>query len=207
MHFFARRAPKLSFPCLVLAFAVVAMLEGCGRGSLSEKERIAEFYKTNPTQNKVPVARFAGRVTVDGMAPSGKGALYVILNDAKKFDPQPSKNPPPHFAVCDAEGKFEFMTYDPGDGVPVGNYVVTFVQLHHPESGAARRSFNRTITMVGPDELKNLYNDPEKNQNEKTFQVEIQPPGRTDYEFSLTVAGKDPIISPGKYSITRLTTM
>ena len=57
---------------------------------------------------------------------------------------------------------------------------------------------------VGPDGLKNLYNDPQKNRNEKEFVVEVQSPGKTDYEFALSVAGKDPVPRASEYAVTRM---
>jgi hypothetical protein len=57
---------------------------------------------------------------------------------------------------------------------------------------------------VAPDELKNLYNDPEKNKNDPAFLFEVQPPGRTDYQFDLAVAGKDPVKTPGSYAVTHV---
>jgi hypothetical protein len=61
---------------------------------------------------------------------------------------------------------------------------------------------SRQLFFAGPDELKNLYNDPEKNKNDAAFLVDVQPPGRTDYQFDLSVAGKDPVIKPGPHAVT-----
>ena len=55
----------------------------------------------------------------------------------------------------------------------------------------------------GPDGLKNLYNDPDKNKDIKEFVVEVTEPGRTDYEFSLSAAGKD-TATPGPHSVKSL---
>jgi hypothetical protein len=52
-----------------------------------------------------------------------------------------------------------------------------------------------------PDGLKNLYNDPEKNKDIPEFMVDLAEPGRDDYQFNLTVAGKEPA-RPGRYSAT-----
>jgi hypothetical protein len=98
------------------------------------------------------------------------------------------------------------MTYLAGDGVPVGKYVVEFVQLHLPrqrqrQGGGVARNY------VGPDKLNNLYNDPERNKDNPEFMVDVADPGRTDYQFNLSVAGKDPIKTPGKFAATLVPAM
>jgi hypothetical protein len=45
-----------------------------------------------------------------------------------------------------------------------------------------------------------LYNDPDKNKDIPEFLVEVTQPGRTDYEFNLTVAGKDAGV-PGSHAV------
>jgi hypothetical protein len=57
---------------------------------------------------------------------------------------------------------------------------------------------------VGPDDLKNLYNDPQKNVNDTTFVIDVTQPGRDDYEFNLSVAGKEGVATPGEYAITKI---
>jgi hypothetical protein len=94
------------------------------------------------------------------------------------------------------------MTYLGNDGVPVGKYVVEFVQLQLPRVGGQRRGGGVGRNFVGPDGLKNLYNDPEKNKGVQEFLVDVTEPGRTDYEFNLALAGKDPVASPGQYATT-----
>jgi hypothetical protein len=79
--------------------------------------------------------------------------------------------------------------------------VVAFVGLH--PSATRGRSFTRRF--AGPDALTNLYNDPDKNKDTPDFMVNVQPPGRTDYEFNLTVAGKQPVVAPGKNAVTQIT--
>jgi hypothetical protein len=60
---------------------------------------------------------------------------------------------------------------------------------------------------VGPDKLNNLYNDPERNKDNPEFMVDVADPGRTDYQFNLSVAGKDPIKTPGKFAATLVPAM
>ncbi len=93
-------------------------------------------------------------------------------------------------SLCKPDGSFEFSTYFPGDGVPLGKYVVGFVALH--PAAKKRGRADQAVPYEGPDGLKNRYNDPDKNKDTKEFAVDVTAPGRTDYEFTLTVAGKDP---------------
>jgi hypothetical protein len=57
----------------------------------------------------------------------------------------------------------------------------------------------------GPDMLKNLYNDPEKNLKDPDFVIDLQAPGITDKTFNLRVVGKDSPPVPGRYAITKVT--
>jgi hypothetical protein len=55
----------------------------------------------------------------------------------------------------DAEGKFSFGTYEAGDGLPAGNYVLTFTWL--VPGGLAPK-----------DKLNGSYADPKKSQHKVT---------------------------------------
>jgi len=107
---------------------------------------------------------------------------------------------PKLFTGCDPEGKFSFRTYLAGDGVVAGKYVVTFVALHPP---ASRRVTGVTL-FSPPDELKNLYNDPDQNVKDEKFNLDLQSPGKDDYEFDLAVAGMQPVETLGPYAWTRI---
>ena len=98
----------------------------------------------------------------------------------------------PHIA-CGKDGRFSFYTYTTGDGVHVGSYVVLFAELRS----------NRERGLLGPDGLNNLYNDPDKNAQNKEFVVSVESPGKTDYEFNLQVAGKEPG-TPGPHAVTEI---
>ncbi len=205
MSFAAQRRigwPWQSFLMLVLAI----VLSGCPGGRQSEQQSLDEYFKNNPKAKRETLAKFAGRVSVDGQPPGKDQKLFVILNDPDHLV-QPSKQPPAHFVACDEEGNFAFTTYLKDDGVPVGKYVVTFVQLHTPKAGQGPHPMgapNITKRYVGPDGLKNLYSDPVKNKADAAFQVDVQPPGKSDYDFNLAVAGKDGG-QPGEYAVSTLT--
>jgi hypothetical protein len=183
---------------LTTVVAIALVVEGCGRPSADQA--LEQAFRDNPTAQRVEIVKFEGTVAVDGQPPVKPGTqLFIILNDPKT--PQDPTKRPKLVGGCDDEGKFFFSTYGARDGVEAGTYVVTFVQLHHPQS-----LFNRRAGSVfeQPDELQNLYNDPDKNAAVPEFRVEIQPPGRNDWRFDLAVAGKDSNPTPGPHAITRL---
>jgi hypothetical protein len=171
---------------LVLWGAIVAT-SGCGsRTPATEamKEQLAEMKGT-----LVAVAKFSGTVTIDNQPPvvPPRCSLVLILYSAK--DAQPGHETF-YETPCDKDGHFEFTHYAKGDGVPPGPYTVLFAEF------LARRG----SVFIGPDKLGNLYNDPETSP----FHVEITPPGKTDWQFNLEIAGKDPVASPAPHAITRI---
>jgi hypothetical protein len=193
MSSFARRAP--SFKCLLAFLVLAAALPGCSEKK-SGKEAVDQYFKSNPDAKRATLARFAGNVTVDGQPPekTSDTKLFVLLND-----PQNLQKLPPRYTEVNADGSFEFMTYLAGDGVPVGKYIVEFAQLQLPRE-RGRHGGGVARNYVGPDKLKNLYNNPEKNKDIPEFLVDVAEPGRTDYQFNLSVAGKDAITTPGKFA-------
>jgi hypothetical protein len=183
--------------CLVGFFVLISALPGCTRQNTA-KEAVDQWFKSNPEAKRFTVAPFAGTVTIDGLLPERKSDshLFILLNDPQHLEKLPTR----YMEVAD-DGRFGFMTYLAGDGVPVGKYVVEFAQLSVPRGGTLRRGGGIARIYRGPDGLKNLYNDPEKNKDIKEFLVDVTEPGRDDYQFNLSVAGKEPA-SPGKYSAT-----
>jgi hypothetical protein len=179
---------------MLVACAFVGVLAaGCG-GTSSANEALDQQLQTSNATREV-VARFAGRVTIDGLPPTPgpREATVVILYDPKN---PPGPGRPPRFAYCGKEGRFEFHTYLRGDGAPVGSYFVLFAQ---PKIGGRGNPGFKP-----PDALKNLYNDPEKNALISEFKIDHTAPGRTDYAFDLSVAGKDPNSQPGPQAVTEI---
>jgi hypothetical protein len=174
-----------------LVGAMVMLGPGCGSGTQTAEQALERQYKDNPQVVRVDLAKFAGTVTNDGQPPAKGTVFLVILNDPKKPTP---KNRPRLYTVSTPEGTFEFSTRLKGDGTLPGSYIVTFAQLH-PHG---RRGF------FSPDELKNLYNDPDKNAQKPEFRLDLAPPGRTDYTFDLKVAGQEPVTTPGPHAITEV---
>jgi hypothetical protein len=140
--------------------------------------------------SRAQIARFSGTVAIDHAPPDLKPdeALMIMLYDPKH---PPSRQQLPLSSRVNKDGHFEFTTYTRGDGAPAGSYKVLFAAF-------------RVSTLRGgshsPDLLKNLYNDPDTSQ----FDVELTEPGKTDWNFDLEIAGKDPVAHPGEHAITRL---
>lgn len=206
MSFLAHRAP-VRLLGLVLVCLLTLTLAGCGGGSggvrQDELDQASKGYKQNP------VAKFAGQVSIDNQPPGKDGVVFVILSDPEHLEKPGSA--PKLFTECDADGKFAFTSYLTGDGAPLGKYVVTFVQLGQMtrDGGRLRGMGARSPdaqTFSSSDGLKNLYNDPEKNQDNPNFVVQVAEPGRTDYDFKLELAGKEPVKTSGTYAATKLRT-
>ncbi len=182
--------PRFSIASTHLVSVVVVCTALCapGCGDQHAAERMKEqFAETKGTV--VPVAKFSGRVTIDGLPPSVPPpyVLALFLYDAK--GKQPGHETIYH-TICDKDGHFEFTRYSKGDGVPPGSYTVLFAEVMN----------RRGVKSAGGDQLKNLYNDPDTSP----FHVDLTPPGKTDWDFNLDVAGKDPVATPGPHAVTRL---
>jgi hypothetical protein len=161
-------------------------LAGCRH---KENESLDAFLK-QAGPNRPNVSPLAGKVTIDGQPPQFARPLrlVVMLNDPS--NPVLAKR---LVRQCNDDGEFAFGTYQKQDGVPAGTYVVTFAVLKLTPQG-----------FVGPDQLKNLYNDPDKNALVPEFKIVHQPPGKTDYLFDLKVADQTPVEPPGPNALTEL---
>ena len=105
----------------------------------------------------VPVT---GQVFIDGQpAPA---PINVMCHDVKGID---KEQPTVSQAMTDNQGRFEISTYETGDGIPPGEYVLTFewgeISLVSMQYG-------------GPDKLKGRYSDPQKSPFR--FRVESDKP-------------------------------
>ena len=136
-----------------VAASLLMLVIGCGG---SDANRKATF----------PIK---GKLTVDGKAP-GSG-VQIECHPVAGID---TKNPTVSRAECDAEGNFTISTYTSGDGVPAGDYVLTFVWQ---EFNLMSRNYG------GPDKLNGRYADPAKS----TTRITVTSEGETDLgELALT---------------------
>jgi hypothetical protein len=186
----ARRQDSVFRAFAVLAALAVAGAAGCGRQS---SEQAVDEALRMAGQSRKTVFPLAGKVTIDGHAPGKTDPLApritVMLFDQAKLDAPLDTVPRTN---CKANGEFAFSSYGQGDGVPAGKYVVTIVEL----------KFDKRKGHTEPDELKNLYNDPEKNAQIPEFKIDHQSPGKTNYDFDLQIAGHEQA-TPGPHSVVR----
>lgn len=194
---------------LILSGLSLVFAAGCNR--VQTADRAQQHQREIDPQFELPstVAKFAGQVTVDGKPPKPDCRLFVILNDPNHLDQTADGERPDLFVSCEPNGKFSFTTYGPNDGVLAGKYVVTFVELHRSRSRGRGFIAGRSV-LPGPelyrqpDELHNLYNDPDKNAKIDQFVLDLQPPGHSHHDFNLAVAGKKPVDKPGPNAVTGL---
>ncbi len=169
--------------CAALVLALIAA--GCGGESADQAiARRQKELKMPPKE----VVRFSGTVTMDGQPPEVPEGHALLVALCRPNDPPPDKQPP-RYAIVQKDGSFEFRE----GGVDPGNYLVAIAMLRRGRPGSFR----------GPDELHNLYNDPEKNASLPGFAVDLKPPGKTNANFNLEVAGKEPVATPGPKSVVK----
>ncbi|MBX3442088.1 MAG: hypothetical protein KF774_06755 [Planctomyces sp.] len=107
-----------------------------------------------------PTTKVVGKVTVDGAAPDP--AVQVECVAVGGMDASH-----PTFSRSDTreDGSFEISTYETGDGVPPGEYVLTFLQ----------QPFNVMSRNYGADKFKGRYADAKKSEHKFTV-AEGDPP-------------------------------
>jgi len=117
-----------------LALAVV-MIVGCGQAEHA-------YHKKQTT-------KVTGRITVDGKPPGSP--ISITCHPEGEAD---LEHPTITQGLTDNEGAFSLSTYEQGDGVPPGDYRLTFFW----------GKFNPiSVSFSGPDQLKKRYDTPEKS--------------------------------------------
>jgi hypothetical protein len=130
---------------LVATFvAASAALSGCGK-------------KDEP--HRKPTFPVTGQVVVDGKSPGE--AIKIECHPVGGMD---QEHPSVSQTMTAPDGKFEIATYETGDGVPQGEYVLTFMW---------GKMNLISMSYGGPDKLNNRYSDPK--QSEFKFKVEDKP--------------------------------
>jgi len=179
---------RRSLPLILAAVCLSAAFwaGGCKR---TDNESVTAFLK-QAGPNRPSVFPLAGKVTIDGQPPQFARPLRLVV---MLHDPSRPGFGPRHIRQCTDDGEFAFGTYTKQDGVPAGVYIFTFAVLKVTPQG-----------LIGPDQLKNLYNDPDKNAQVLEFKFAQEPPGKTDRVFDLKVADQTPVEAPGPNSVTEL---
>lgn len=93
-----------------------------------------------------PTSSVKGKVTVDGASPGSE--IQIVCHPVGTADTQ---HPTLSQTATDAEGNFTVSTYEAGDGIPPGDYVLVCTWRDY---NVMARSYS------GPDKLKNRYSDP-----------------------------------------------
>lgn len=126
--------PKNCMETVGLAVAVVMIL-GCGQ--------------PEHAYHKKPTAKVTGRVTVDGKPPGSP--ISITCHPEGEADVE---HPTITQGLTDNDGAFSLSTYEQGDGVPPGEYRLTFFW----------GKFNPiSVSFSGPDQLKKRYDTPAKS--------------------------------------------
>lgn len=99
---------------------------------------------------KKPTSPVTGQILVDGSPPGA--SIKVTCHSQDGID---TENPTFSSCLSDEDGKFAINTYEKGDGVPAGNYVLTFMwgQMNL-----------MSMSYGGPDKFKGRYSDPEESE-------------------------------------------
>ncbi len=125
----------LNFLCLKVKFIVNCILVlsisyGCSKP---------------PRGDRKETVQVTGRVSVDGEVPSS--AIKVTCHDKDGLD---TSQPSYSWSMTGEDGEFALSTYETGDGVPPGNYALTFMW---GKMNAVSMSYG------GPDQLKGKYDE------------------------------------------------
>ncbi len=130
------RYPNLTLSILLFSGLVSFGCLGCAK----------DLPQGPPRKPTFPVT---GLVLVDGQPVE---ILEISCHDVKRIGTDDSVIVT---AYTDAQGKFELASYVAGDGVPEGDYVLTFLW---GEMNILSRSYG------GPDKLKDRYKSPQESK-------------------------------------------
>ena len=135
---------SMRFPTLALLVALTA--PGCGGG-----------------EKQVAVYPVSGTVTRGGKPFAGASLQFVPANPAPTDDPALLAR----VVQADDQGKFALSTYQPNDGAPAGDYVVTV----RPPSGPEAEERDGPAPRVRVDPALAKYAKPETSP----FKVTVKP--------------------------------
>lgn len=99
-----------------------------------------------------PTVRVVGQIFVDGKPVPKTKPMKVEAHPVNGMD---QEHPSVSYGMTGEDGKFAISTYEQGDGLPPGDYTLTFLwgklDLISTQYG-------------GPDQLKGRYSDPETSE-------------------------------------------
>lgn len=129
----------MSHPCLRFAAAATLLataIVGCQQADDGKVRR-------------VPVD---GKLLVEGGPAAGARVVFYPKDDALKGSGMPTPG-----GTTEEDGTFRLTSYEPGDGAPVGDYVVTVVWREEVPEGQSLDTFQPK------DRLNGRYASPEKS--------------------------------------------
>ena len=95
-------------------FCAICFTTSCGRKA------------AGPKIAKAPVVKVSGEVTVDGKAEAGI-RVRCIPQGQFAYSKELAETVNTFRAITDENGKFSMQTYEAGDGLPPGEYGITFI--------------------------------------------------------------------------------
>lgn len=110
--------------------------------------------------NRKTTTPVTGRITVDGSSPEAR-----IKIECHPLDGMDTANPSISQCFSEPDGSFSISTYETGDGVPAGDYALTFFW---GEMNLVSMSYG------GEDKLGGRYDEPQESP--KTFTVDSEEP-------------------------------
>jgi hypothetical protein len=116
---------------------------------------------SKPQQFRKPTIKVTGDVLVDGKEPDTPVQIECV-NTAGMDKEHPTLSR----SETNELGAFTFSTYQQGDGVPPGDYVLTF---KWQQFNLMSRSYG------GPDKLKGRYADPKKSEHKFSVKEGDEP--------------------------------
>jgi hypothetical protein len=130
--------------CAAACLGVALFLSGCTK-------------KPGPNIAKAPTYPAKAHVTLNG-APATGVQVRVIPKDAADAGQDPNSIET-YTGLVNKDGNVEFATYDPGDGLPEGEYALTFTKPGPRKQGYVPRGASRESPL---DQLAGKYDEPKE---------------------------------------------
>lgn len=133
----------------VLMLSGVLVLTGCGPVERDVTKEKIEAMTGEPVKETVPVK---GTVLIDGQPAAGVNLSAYAAGSVKEAAAQ---------VRTGADGTYCWTTYQPCDGLPAGEYKITFTNI--PDEGKGKKE--------GEDLFKGKYQDPSKSEYSLTVKT------------------------------------
>jgi len=143
-----------------LFLSTVLLLSGCGPVERDVNKEKIEAMTGEEMQETIPVK---GKVTIDGEPAAGVNLYAYEAGTMKEAVAQ---------VRTGADGTYCWTKYQPCDGLPAGEYKITFTNI--PEEGKGKKE--------GEDLFKGKYKDPSKSEHTLTVKAGA-PQENVDYDL------------------------